>query len=114
VTRWGNRPPDRIPEVGAVLDLPVGDVRYRSAPLRLLVKCPRPDISLWYDGQWIWLEGAELDVVPQHDDAQATNHTSQRTPVLSRADVAVPLGGWGRERLAISLFVVRGTSMMSP
>ena len=60
MTRCYSQPPDRIPGPGTVLNLAVEDVQYRDTPLRLHIERSRPDISLWYDGQWIWLEGVEL------------------------------------------------------
>ena len=53
--------PRQVPDVGQVLRLASGDVRYRTAPLRLLVARVRLDISDWYGGEWVWVEGHELD-----------------------------------------------------
>jgi hypothetical protein len=50
-----------VPDVGDVLDLVAGEVRYRRAALRLRVSRVRVDISGWYGGGWVWLEGRELD-----------------------------------------------------
>jgi len=54
-------PPRRVPAVGQVLALDGSEVRYRRAPLRLQVSRVREDISGWYGGEWVWLEGRELD-----------------------------------------------------
>lgn len=54
-------PPHRLPVTGQVLDLAGGDVRYRRQPLRLHVTVIRPEISQWYSGEWVWVEGHELD-----------------------------------------------------
>jgi len=54
-------PPRRVPAVGQVLTLDASEVRYRRAPLRLQVSRVRGDISGWYSGDWVWLEGRELD-----------------------------------------------------
>lgn len=54
-------PPRRVPAVGQVLTLEGAEVRYRHAPLRLQVSRVREDISGWYGGEWVWLEGRELD-----------------------------------------------------
>lgn len=53
--------PHRVPAVGQVLTLSSTDLRYRNAPLQLRVARVRLDISGWYDGRWVWLEGHELD-----------------------------------------------------
>lgn len=55
------RPPRRVPTVGQVLSLAEKEVRYRKSPLRLRVARVRTDISGWYSGEWVWLEGHELD-----------------------------------------------------
>jgi hypothetical protein len=47
--------------VGQVLTLAVPELRYRRAPLRFQVSRVREDISGWYGGEWVWLEGRELD-----------------------------------------------------
>ena len=54
-------PPRSVPASGQILDLYGSDVRYRRAPLRLRVERVRLDISGWYGGRWVWLEGHELD-----------------------------------------------------
>lgn len=54
-------PPRRVPQIGQILPLASGDVRYRAAPLRLRVAGIRSDISDWYGGEWVWVEGHELD-----------------------------------------------------
>jgi hypothetical protein len=36
-------------------------LRYRRAPLRFQVSRVCEDISGWYGGEWVWLEGRELD-----------------------------------------------------
>jgi hypothetical protein len=58
--------PPRLPVpaeqlIGRVLDLAPAQMRYRSEPLRLRVRFVREDISLWYGGEFVWLEGEELD-----------------------------------------------------
>ena len=54
-------PPRRVPAVGQVLTLAVRELRYRRAPLRFRVSRVREDISGWYGGEWVGLEGRELD-----------------------------------------------------
>lgn len=57
--------PPRLPVaadqlVGHVLRVPAGSCRYRDGALVLFVRRVRLDISQWYGGQWVWLEGDEL------------------------------------------------------
>lgn len=54
--------PRKVPRVGDVLDFASGEVRYRQGALRLRVSQVRVDISGWYGGGWVWLEGRELDL----------------------------------------------------
>lgn len=54
-------PPRHLPAVGCVLHLNSGDIRYRTAGAAIRVDRVRTDISDWYDGDWVWVEGAELD-----------------------------------------------------
>jgi hypothetical protein len=53
--------PRRVPVRGAVLYLRPGQWRYGTRPLILRVRRPRPEISLWYGGSWVWVVGDELD-----------------------------------------------------
>jgi hypothetical protein len=50
--------PDQL--VGRVLHIPADHCRYREMGFALLVRCVRLDISQWYGGAWVWLEGDEL------------------------------------------------------
>jgi hypothetical protein len=61
-----SRPPRHRPVPGQVLDLEGRDVRWRSAPLRFRVEKVRLDISQWYGGNWVWLEGRELHPTQGH------------------------------------------------
>ncbi len=45
---------------GDVVHLRERDYQYSDAPLRLRVIRVRLDLSTWYDGQWVWLEGVEI------------------------------------------------------
>jgi hypothetical protein len=47
--------------VGQVLRIPPRLARYLDEPITLRITRVREDISLWYDGDWIWLEGEQLD-----------------------------------------------------
>lgn len=54
-----------MPEVtvapGDVVHLREQDYEHGCGHLRLRVIQVRLDLSLWYDGQWVWLEGIEID-----------------------------------------------------
>jgi hypothetical protein len=52
-------PPDRLN--GRVLHIPPDLCRYRDHGLVLVVRRVRLDISQWYGGEWVWLEGDEID-----------------------------------------------------
>jgi hypothetical protein len=45
----------------SVVRLAPADCRYRDQPLTLRITRVRVDISRWYGGDWIWLEGDALD-----------------------------------------------------
>jgi hypothetical protein len=60
-------PPERL--VGRVLRIPPDMCRYRSRALLLRVTRVRVDISQWYGGDWVWLDGDEIDL---HGVALAT------------------------------------------
>ncbi|MGW4682371.1 hypothetical protein ACWEOS_28230 [Micromonospora taraxaci] len=45
---------------GNVVRLAESDYRYAAGPLQLRIVRVRLDISEWYDGQWVWLEGVEI------------------------------------------------------
>jgi hypothetical protein len=58
--------PPRLPMpaddlIGHVVRLAPGDCQYVGHSLTLLVKRVRVDISRWYSGDWVWLEGDALD-----------------------------------------------------
>src|SRR5438034_9969775 len=56
-----SRPPRRIPREGAVLRLrPDQWQSTEPRPLILLVEDARPEISLAYGGDWVWVSGIEL------------------------------------------------------
>jgi len=46
-----------------ILDLEPDRWRYANEPraLRLLVTTVRPDVSLYYGGNWVWVRGIEVD-----------------------------------------------------
>ena len=56
----GSRLPRRVPHTGQVLRLDPTDMRYRTRPLIVRVERVRLDISTYYNGDWVWVEGAEL------------------------------------------------------
>ncbi|NJC82505.1 hypothetical protein [Planosporangium mesophilum] len=82
--------PPRLPVparelVGRVLRLAPGDCQYIDYPLTLRVACVRVEISLWYGGDWAWVEGDALD---------ASGRVIARTPALvSVAALARPQTG---------------------
>ena len=45
---------------GDVLVLREGDYKYGHGELALRVARVRLDISLWYDGEWVWIEGTPI------------------------------------------------------
>ncbi len=57
------RPPV-VPRVtvtaGQVVQLAETDYRYATGALRLRILRVQLDISQWYDGEWVWLEGVEI------------------------------------------------------
>lgn len=83
----GWTPPERVPDIGQVLALSSVDVRYRDAPLRLRVMRVRLDISGWYDGRWVWLEGHELD-----DEGFPINWQQLLVSVAAIGDQAIRAG----------------------
>jgi hypothetical protein len=54
-----NTPPRRVPAAGQVLSLAAGDAKYLDQPVRIRVAWPRPEISHFYGGDWVWVH-AEL------------------------------------------------------
>lgn len=53
-------PPERL--IGQVLRIPPDQCRYRKRTLLLRVTRVRLNISYWYGGDWVWLEGDEIDL----------------------------------------------------
>ncbi|MEU4551854.1 hypothetical protein [Micromonospora violae] len=45
---------------GNVVRFAESDYQYPAGPLRLRIVRVRLDLSEWYDGQWVWLEGVEI------------------------------------------------------
>lgn len=74
-------PPRRVPHLGQILELADDDMRYRTTPLRLQVTEVRLEISQWYGGEWVWVEGHELD---------ATNHPIAWQQALIRVAAITP------------------------
>ena len=56
---------------GDLVTLHEGDHRYGHGTVTLLITRVRVDISLWYDGEWVWIEG--LPVLP--DGSHGRPHT---------------------------------------
>lgn len=60
IARYITCPPRRVPDVGQVLELEPGDVQYVDFPVRARVAQVRPEISLWYGGDWVWVQAEVL------------------------------------------------------
>ncbi|MEV4619698.1 hypothetical protein AB0J74_13435 [Asanoa sp. NPDC049573] len=59
--------PPRLPRpaaelVGRVFYIPPDLVQYERAGFVVRLTEVREDISLWYGGSWVWIEGVQLDV----------------------------------------------------
>ncbi|PWR14578.1 hypothetical protein DKT69_15735 [Micromonospora sicca] len=50
---------------GDLVQLSEPDYQYGTGPLRLRITRVRFDLSTWYDGRWVWLEGIEIRVDDQ-------------------------------------------------
>jgi hypothetical protein len=46
---------------GDVVHLREQDYQHGCGPLRLRIIHVRLDLSSWYDGQWVWLEGIDIN-----------------------------------------------------
>ncbi|MFC0030071.1 hypothetical protein ACFFMM_11110 [Micromonospora chaiyaphumensis] len=68
---------------GEVVQLAESDYRYADGPLRLRIVRVRPDLSEWYDGEWVWLEGVEIGPDGQDEAFR---------PVLARVAALRPKG----------------------
>ncbi|WP_422733376.1 hypothetical protein ACN26Y_21430 [Micromonospora sp. WMMD558] len=66
---------------GDVVQLAESDYRYADGPLRLRIVRVRPDLSEWYHGEWVWLEGVAIG--PDGQDAAFR-------PVLARVAALRP------------------------
>ncbi len=54
---YGSIEPRVSVRAGNVVTLCDGEYRYGQGPVTLLITRVRTDISLWYDGAWVWIEG---------------------------------------------------------
>lgn len=52
-------PPEEL--VGRVFHVPPGQTFFWLETRRIEITRVRVDISLWYDGEWVWVEGDMLD-----------------------------------------------------
>ncbi len=57
---YGSVVPRVSVRAGDVVTLRDGDHRYGQGVLTLRITRIRVDISLWYDGEWVWIEGFPL------------------------------------------------------
>jgi hypothetical protein len=71
---WGGGPPRCIPARGTTLTLE-GDDWWLSGGRSLVIRIAgvRVDISRWYDRQWVWVEGHEVE----HPDQEPPGHRMQ-------------------------------------
>ncbi|MEU7903642.1 hypothetical protein [Actinoplanes sp. NPDC049118] len=80
--------------VGRLMRIPADRCRYRDRGLALLVRRVRLDISQWYGGLWVWLEGDEIaDSGYAVGWTQALVHVSActlETPAPGRVDQHSP------------------------
>ena len=67
--------------VGRLVRIPAGRCRYRDSGLELVVRRVRLDISQWYGGAWVWLEG---------DEIADTGHSLGWTQALVHVSACVP------------------------
>lgn len=87
-----------VPQVcvgpGDVVRLDRSDYRGATGPLRLRIVRVRRDLSQWYEGQWVWLEGVEI--APDGQDGE-WRPVLARVAALSReaADRAAGVGRRG-------------------
>lgn len=103
---WGMTP-RRIPRIGQVLDLAGAEVRYRGCGLRLRLDRVRLDISGWYDGAWVWVEGQQLDGSGRPVGWQ---QALVAVAAIERAGPTRPVGGlrrYGRKRSLTGSCVMR-------
>jgi hypothetical protein len=66
VTRPERVPPDRVPVFGQILTLAPGDWEYHDGTRHLTLMVARADLSHWYQGTKIWIEGWEVEHPDQH------------------------------------------------
>ena len=55
--------PRRVPDVGQVLTLAPDDWRYHDGTRHLTIRVAgvRDELSHWYGGDWVWIEGHEVE-----------------------------------------------------
>jgi hypothetical protein len=56
-----SQPPNAVPKIGMIIEVGPDDVRYRDRPLKMRIDEFLPEISQWYDGEWVWVNGYELN-----------------------------------------------------
>lgn len=67
---------------GDVVHLREQDYQHGCGPLWLRNVCVRLDLSLWYDGEWVWLEGIEMS---SHGGAGRFRQVLARVAALPQA-----------------------------
>lgn len=80
-------PTPLIPEVtvapGDAVHLREQDYQHSYGPLWLRIIHVRLDLSTWYDGQWVWLEGIEINA---HSQAGCFRQVLARVAALPRPE----------------------------
>ena len=78
---WGGPDPDALPALGSVLELAPDQWRYgnREHAVRVQVERVMPELSRWYSGKWVWVEGP----------ASIAGGPEERRQILVRID-AIP------------------------
>jgi hypothetical protein len=61
-------PPRRVPDLGQILRLGPSDWRYHDGTRALTIQVAgvRHDLSRWYRGDWVWIEGHEVERPERH------------------------------------------------
>jgi len=67
-----SKKPDQVPQVGQILTLKPEDWRYHDGNRKLVVQVAgvRDDLSNYYDGKWVWIEGWEVELLRAQPDGQ--------------------------------------------
>jgi hypothetical protein len=104
IARYVSTPPRRIPAIGQVLELVPGDVKYVDEPTRITVSRPRPDISRWHGGDWVWVHA---EILGDGDELLDVLPLLRARPTSARRDIpltpGLTLGGTWHDTLCVNL-----------